>query len=102
MRNHHLLTASPQEVKIWPMASILIDDHSAALKSYSSVLEIVAVAESRNLLAVLTHKSLSLLQLSIEGNSKELPLLHKIDYEHATALCLSRTAAFVGDGRGAI
>jgi hypothetical protein len=102
-RNHHIITASRNEVKVWPLASLFIDlDHSAALKTYASVLDIVEVAESRNILAVLTHKSVAFLQLSLDPTTKDLPLILKIDYEHATALCLSRTSAFVGDGRGAI
>lgn len=51
---------------------------------------------------MLTHKSVSFLQLSLEGTSKELTLIHKIDYEYVTALCLSKTSAFVGDGKGGI
>ena len=102
-RNHHIITASRNEVKVWPLSSLFIEvEHSAALKTYSSVLDIVDVAESRNILAVLTNKSVSFLQLSLDPASKELPLLLKIDYEYVTALCLSRTCAFVGDGKGAI
>jgi hypothetical protein len=62
----------------------------------------VDVAESRNILAVLTHKSVTFLQLSLDGASKDLPLILKIDYEYVTAICLSKTCAFVGDGRGGV
>lgn len=44
-RNNHLITASRNEVKVWPMASLFIEpEHSSPLKSYVSVLEIVALA----------------------------------------------------------
>jgi hypothetical protein len=101
--SHHLITASRSEVKLWPLSSLFIElDNASPLKTYSSVLEIVAVAESRNLLVVLTHKSVSFLQLSLQADSKELPLLHKMDYDYATTLCLSKTCAFIGDGKGSI
>lgn len=36
---HHLITASRNEIKLWPLSSLFIDtDHASALKSYSSVL----------------------------------------------------------------
>jgi hypothetical protein len=101
--NHHIITASKSEVKVWPLASLFIDvDHSTALKTYTSVLEIISAAESRNILVVLTHKSVAFLQLSLQSSSKELSLIHKIDYEYVTALCLSRTSAFIGDAKGSI
>lgn len=101
--NHHIVTASKNEVKIWPLSSFFIEaDHSSALKTYTSVLDIVSVGHARNILAVLTHKSLTFLQLSLQPSTKELALIHKIDYEYVTALCLSSTSAFVGDAKGAI
>lgn len=60
------------------------------------------MAESRNILTVLTHKSVTFLQLSLDSTSKDLSLILKIDYDYVTALCLSRTCAFVGDGKGGI
>jgi hypothetical protein len=43
--NNHIITATKTEVKIWPMSSFFIEvDNTSALKTYSSVLEIVAVA----------------------------------------------------------
>jgi hypothetical protein len=90
-------------VKIWPLSSFFIEaDHNSALKTYTSVLEIISLAESRNILVVLTHKSVTFLQLSLQSNSKELSLIHKIDYEYVTALCLSKTSAFIGDAKGSI
>ena len=42
------------------------------------------------------------MQLSLQSNSKELSLIHKIDYEYVTALCVSNTSAFIGDAKGTI
>ena len=101
--NHHVITASKNEVKIWPLSSLFIEvDHSSALKTYTSVLDIISVGHARNILAVMTHKSVSFLQLSLQSTTKELVLIHKIDYEYVTALGLSNTSAFIGDAKGTI
>lgn len=69
--NNHIITATKTEIKVWPLSSFFIEvDNTSALKTYTSVLEIVAVAEERNILAVLTHKSITFLQLSLQTNSK--------------------------------
>ena len=51
---------------------------------------------------MLTHKSLTLLNGSLTCKQKELQIYQKIDYEFATALTVSNTTAFVGDGKGGI
>lgn len=102
-KNNHLLTLSKNEAKLWALSSFFIEAESTIpLKQYASILEIVSAAESRNILALLTHKSLSFLQCSLQPTQKEFSVIHKIDYEYVCALCTSRTAAFVGDAKGGI
>lgn len=66
------------------------------------MLDIVSVAESRGIIAVLTNKSLTLLSPAINSDSRDMQVYQKIDYEFATALTVSNTSAFVGDGKGNI
>ena len=102
-RNNHLISASKTEVKVWSLSSLLIEeDNSPALKQYTSILDIQSVSLSRNVIAVLTHKNLTLLNGSLTAQPKELQIYQKIDYEYATALATSNTKAFVGDGKGNI
>lgn len=69
--NNHVISASKTEVKIWSLSSLLIEeDNSPALKQYTSVLDILAVSLSRNVIAVLTHKNLTLFNGSLTSQPK--------------------------------
>jgi hypothetical protein len=102
-RDNHIITVSKTELKIWSLSSLLIEqDSSPALKQYSTILDILSVDHTRNIIAVLTHKSLVLLNGSLSQGHKELQTYQKIDYEFATALALSNNSAYIGDGKGNI
>jgi hypothetical protein len=66
------------------------------------MLDIVGVAEARGIIAVLTNKNLTLLSPSLNSESRDMKVYQKIDFEFATALAVSNTSAFVGDGKGNI
>jgi hypothetical protein len=66
------------------------------------MLDIVDVAEARGIIAVLTNKNLTLLCASLNSDSREMKVHQKMDYEFATALGVSNTSVFVGDGKGNI
>jgi len=66
------------------------------------MLDIIAVAESRGIIAVLTNKNLTLLSPSINSENRDMQVYQKIEYEFATALAVSNTSAFVGEGKGNI
>lgn len=66
------------------------------------MLDIISVAESRGIIAVLTNKNLTLLSPLINSETRDMSVHQKIDYEFATELAVSNTSAFVGDGKGSI
>ena len=57
---------------------------------------------SRNIFGVLTHKNLTLINGSLSNQQKELKVYQKIDYEYATAMAISQTKVYIGDGKGTI
>ena len=66
------------------------------------MLDLISVAESRGLIAALTNKNLTLLAPAINSDNRDMQVYQKIDYEFATALTVSNTSVFVGDGKGNI
>ena len=73
-----------------------------ALKHHNSLLDILKCCISRNIISVLTNKSLTLLYGSLSANQKELKVIKKTDYDFATAMTVSETKVYVGDGKGDI
>lgn len=97
-----MVTVSRTEVKVWALSGVLVEeDNSPPLKQYTSLLDILEVAETRGIIAILSHKNLALLLGSL-GGPRELGVLRKVDFEFATAMAISNTSAFVGDGKGNI
>lgn len=72
------------------------------MKLHTTVLDIISVGHARNIIAVLTHKNLTLINGGLTSKQRELQVHQKIDYEFATALAVSNTTVFVGDGKGSI
>ena len=101
--NNHIVTVSKSELKIWPLSSLLLEeDNCPPLKHYNSLLDILSCGISRNIFGVLTHKNLTLLNGSLSHQQKELKVYQKIDYEYATAMAISQTKVYIGDGKGTI
>ena len=102
-KSNHLVTVSKNEVKIWGLSGIVMEEESVpALKQYNSLLDILDCWMGRKILLVLTNQGLTLLNGSISQNNKELKVIKKTDYEYATAMAISETKVFVGDGKGEI
>ena len=63
----HLITVSKSEVHLWPLSAFFINQEGSSLKRYHCSEAILKATLTRDILALLSQRTLTLLQCSLEG-----------------------------------